>query len=583
MSTMKIELNGTLITGRIDGTENFQVTIRRADESGRLAKSFSSELTFYDDGYQILKTILIDDPTGFSKKVAIKIWDDCCKGNPVFDGFIFGDAIDWCEPGCFITANIVEDDAQINCLKSTIIWDDWNGFSSVKQHPIIRYCIESRPEFFQYILFYLIAMFTWLYTIMMLPLIVALLNIVIILFIICSVIDFICDIPFIGCNAPNCNTPFTNPVTFINYLNQLKGEVISTAIQCGRFHPSPYVRDYIKNACDKCGLNFQSSILNNPSSPYYNLVMTSAQIKKGRPKSSTNYSVIDDNRPVETLETYLNQYLKPLFNADFRVAGGVLIFERKDFFNANVNWIDTEQLLNQGDIVDDTICFNWINKERYAFARYEYQLDAQDYIGNEAKQRYNDIVDWNIPYNSSQKGEFVLNLPASPARHREDGIDTDVYTFLENFLGGIINTLIFGGAFSQYDKAMLINQHTFFNYKFLIYDPASDGYVVNNYSDSFIGGSIYIPPDERFNYPMWFWEGRSNNLYSLFHYIDDPRLPGATNFEFKFTFRFDCTQYNAFSFTKTIRLIKGGNVINGIVNELVVDFKNRTIQVSGIV
>jgi len=582
MSTMKIELNGTLITGRIDGVESFSVTIRRSDESGRLAKSFSSELTFYDDGYQILKTILIDDPTGFSKKVAIKIYDDCCKGNPVFDGFIFGDAIDWCEPGCFITANVVEDDAQINCIKSTIIWDDWNGFSSVKQHPIIRYCIESRPEFFQYVLVFLTAILNYIFFGILIGILTTLIPIIAIIYVICQVIDFICDIPLIGCNSPNCNTPFTNPVTLINNVFQIYNQLNELLIPCGRFHPSPYVRDYIKNVCDKCGLNFQSSILNNPSSLYYNLVMTSAQIKKGRAKNSTNYSVIDDNRPVETLETYLNQYLKPIFNADYRVANGVLTFERKDYFNTNVNWIDTEQLLNQGDIVDDTICFNWIDKERFSFGRFEYQLDAQDYIGNEAKSRYNDIIDWNVPYNSSQAGEYTLSIPASPARHREDGIDTDVFTFMENALGGIINVL-FGGAFSSYDKVLLINQHTFFNYKFLIYNPISNGEVQNNYSDTFIGGSIYIPPDERFNYPMWFWEGRQNNLYSLFHYIDDPRLPGATNFEFKFTFRFDCTQYNSFSFEKTIRLVKGGNVVNGLVNELSIDFKNRTIQVSGIV
>lgn len=582
MSTMKIELNGTLITGRVDGTEQFSITIRRADESGRLAKSFSSELTFYDDGYNILKTALINPPDGFAQKVSVKIYDDCCKGNPVFDGFIFGDAIDWCEPGCYISANIVEDDEQVNCIKSTIIWDDWNGFSSVKQHPFIRYCIESRPEFFQYVLFFLQAIQNYIWFGIIIGLIPVIFSLIGIIYIVCVVIDAICDIPIIGCNSPNCNTGFTNPIVTINLLFDLFRDLNSIMIACGRFHPSPYVRDYIKNVCDKCGLQFQSSILNNPSSPYYNLVMMSAQIKKGRPKSSTNYSVIDDNRPVETLETYLNDYIKPIFNADFRVANGVLTLERKDYFNTLSTWIDTEQLLNQGDIVDDAVCFSWIDKERFAFARFEYQRDAVDYIGNEAKERYNDIVDWNNPYNPSQAGELNRTLLVSPARHRDDGIDTDVYTFMQTALGGVIN-IIFGGAFSNYDKALLMNQHTCFNYKFLIYEPGTDGMVRHNYDNTFTGGSIYVAPSERFNYPMWFWAGRSNNLYSLFHYIDDPRLPGSTNFEFKFSFRFDCTQYNSFSFTKSVRLIKNGNVLNGLVNELTIDFKTRTIQVSGIV
>ena len=244
---MKIELNGTLITGRVDGTEQFNITIRRADESGRLAKSFSSELTFYDDGFNILKTALIDPNDGFSQKVSVKIYDDCCNGNPVFEGYIFGDAIDWCEPGCFISANVVEDDEQVNCLKSTIIWDDWNGFSSAKQHPIIRYCIESRPEFFSYLLFFIQAILNWIFFGIILGMIPALIAIVGIIYVICIVIDAICDIPFIGCNSPNCNTGFSNPIVFINNIFDVYNQMNELLIACGRFHPAPYVRDYIQN------------------------------------------------------------------------------------------------------------------------------------------------------------------------------------------------------------------------------------------------------------------------------------------------------------------------------------------------
>ena len=67
---LTIELNGNLIQGRIDGADNFQITYRRADETGKLSQSYSSELTFYDDGYQMLKQNLIDNPKttrGFEK------------------------------------------------------------------------------------------------------------------------------------------------------------------------------------------------------------------------------------------------------------------------------------------------------------------------------------------------------------------------------------------------------------------------------------------------------------------------------------------------------------------------------------
>lgn len=594
VSSLRIELNGTLITGRLDGTENFSVTLRQADEDGRLAKSFSSELTFYDDGYTLLKTELIDDPNGFSKEVSVKIYDECCR-EAVFEGVIKGDGIDWCEPGCFITANIVEDDDAINCVRSTLIWDDHNGFLS-RSFPPIRYCIEIRPEFIQYVLIGLLFNLNLVFFSVILALIPAIFVIFGLIYLICNVISAVCSFVIrfrilrftiqIGpiCNAPNCNSGFTNPINVINNVIDVFRDLNTAIIPCGRFHPSPYLRDYVENACSKCGLTFQSSILNNPSSPYYNAVGVWAQIKKGRKKDSTDYSVQNDNNPVETLETFLNTYLKPLFNADYKISNNVLVFERKDFFLNTQTWVDTELLLANGDLINSEICYNWTDKERYAFGRFEYTLDGQDYIGNEAKNRYNDIVEWNVPYSSGQSGFLQRTIPSSPARHRQDGIDTDIFTFHETALGGVINAVFFG-AFSDYDRALLINQHTFFNPKFLIYDPSSgtDGEIKYDYPNSFCGGDPGAAPDERYNYPFWFLEGYSNNLYSNFHFIENPRLPGTTNFDFKFQFRFDCDTYRSFDFSKTVRLIKGGTIVNGRIREIEVDFVKRTISVSGIV
>jgi hypothetical protein len=601
MSTMRIELNGTLITGRVDGVENFSVTLRQEDEDGRLAKSFSSELTFFDDGFQILKQILVDDPQGYSKEVQVKVYDSCCR-DAVFVGLIKGDAIDWCEPGCWISGNLVEDTSVVNCIRSTLIWDNHNGFLG-RSHPIIRYCIEMRPEFIQYCLYYLLFIFNIIWLNILIPFLAAIFIIVGIIFLVCNLVRVICQgisLTFrvlgrtirirIGpfCNAPNCNTGLTNPVVAINQIFDTQRELNERIIACGRFHPSPYIRDYIKNVCDKCGLVFQSSILNDPSSPYYNSVLFAAQIKKGRKKDSGDRTLIGDNKPVETLETFLNDYVKPTFNAEYRIVNGILVLERKDFFLTISQWIDTEQLLMDGKIVDDQVCFNWIDEERWAFGRFEYSQDAQDYMGNEALiPRYNEIVDWNVPYSPAQTGEKAVNLPLGAARHRQDGIDTDIYTFFQTALGGVINA-VFAGAFSRYDRVLLINQHSAFNYKFLIYNPSSDGEVQNYYDNTFCGGDPGAAPDERYNYPFWFVPGKKNNLYGVpnsgwgFHWIDDPRLPGVTKWDFKFTFLFDCQDYYAFDFSKFVRLIRGGQVINGVVREVQIDFVKRTCQVTGI-
>ena len=87
---------------------------------------------------------------------------------------------------------------------------------------------------------------------------------------------------------------------------------------------------------------------------------------------------------------------------------------------------------------------------------------------------------------------------------------------------------------------------------------------------------------------MWFVEGNpitgtgaQNNLYSLFHYIDDPRLPNAQQYDFNFTFEFDCGQFNNFGFEKFIKISRGNLTLTGQVKEIEVDFNRRTIQVKG--
>lgn len=555
-SSLSIELNGTLITGRIGGIDNFNVSISLDNEDGRVSRTFSSELTFYDDGYDILRQALIVPIDGFGKQVNVKIYDECCH-EAVYEGIIRGDAIDWCEPDCYITANIIENNEQLNCIKSTVLWDNHKNFTT-RDHPFIRYCIETRPEFISYAL----------------VLVAAVLQILI-YSIVGTILAFLAAIPIVGWAVA-----LAAAFAFYDDVKSLSQSILSTVIQCGRYHPSPYVREYIKNVCEKCNLTFESSILNDATSPYYDTVLMAAQVKKGRDKNVNNYKVISDNLPVETLDTFLNNYIVPIFNADWRIINNKLVVERKDYFFTQANWIDAEQLLNNGDITDDSICYSWTDKQRWAYGRFEYAKDAQDYIGNEAIDRWSDIVDWNVPYNPTQSGYKEVILPISCARFRDDGIDDNVYDFMQSALGGLVNTA-FSGVFSLYDKALLIPNHTFFNYKFLIY--SGNGYVKRNYDNNFCGGDPFAALGERFNYPYWFLQNYKNNLYSKFHYIDNPKLPGTTQFDFKFTFKFECSDLSSFSFDKTIRLAKSGQIVYGIIKNVDIDFNARTIQVNGIV
>jgi hypothetical protein len=149
-----------------------------------------------------------------------------------------------------------------------------------------------------------------------------------------------------------------------------------------------------------------------------------------------------------------------------------------------------------------------------------------------------------------------------------------------------------------------MSQHTAFNYKFLIWDSFSgddEALIKRDYSNGFTGGSVIgtiylnedgfenayenqpLDPNKLFNYPMYFNEDNANNLYTLFHYINNPRTPGTKVYEFSFTFEFDCGQFDAIDFRKNVRIKMGSNIKFGEIKELTIDFVKRTIAVRGIV
>ena len=149
-----------------------------------------------------------------------------------------------------------------------------------------------------------------------------------------------------------------------------------------------------------------------------------------------------------------------------------------------------------------------------------------------------------------------------------------------------------------------MSNHTASNYKFIIWNSGSGNDMAkanNGYSTTFTGGDVmrpfYLPgvenpllvnetpvgPNYLYNYPMTFNENNTNNLYTLFHYIDNPRLAGTKLFNFNFTFSFNCGEFDGIDFSKSIRLRVGNNIKFGEIKELQIDFVKRTIAVSGIV
>jgi hypothetical protein len=593
-SPIVIKLNGTVITGRIDGIEQFNVTYRENDDDGGLVKSYSSELKFYDDGYLLLKNILIDNPNGFINEVNVELFDECCA-QPVFTGYIVGGSIDWCDPECWISTQVVQARPELNCIKSRLIYDNELGFLNRPQKKL-RYCLDLRPDWILGFLFNVYAIFNILIYAILLPLSLVVVAIQSIAFVVCSVVCAVSP----NCTFADCQGgTWTNPVGAFSEISGWLDDLQDRMIKCQWYHPTPLVRDYIKNVCDVCGLTFQSSILNDPASPYYNLMLFSAMIRRGYKPGDTESRLISENLPIETLDTLMNRHLKPLFNAQYWIVGNTLVFERKDFFATSAQWIDAEQMLADGRIIDNQICFSWIDTPKPAFGQYTYSMDASDLLGNETKLRYDEIVEWNSPASDTQSGSLDRVLLSSMARFRGDWAAPDTFDLFYNT--PYFNT-VFGGAIANSEGLLLMSQHTAFNYKFMIWDPASgdeNAKIKGDWSDYGIGqvgvGQLFSPPlddytymaqipsNRLFNYPMWFKEGIPLNLYTRFHFIDNPRLPGAKMYNFNFTFGFDCGEFDAIDFSKSIRIRVGNSIKFGEIKELQIDFVRRTIGVSGIV
>lgn len=557
---IRIVLDGVFINGNVTGLDNVTITLREKDDDKKVSKSFSSELEFYDDGYNLLKTKLIDDPEGFGKSVDVELYDDCCSNDLIFKGEITGDSIDWCENDCFITANVIQKDQETEaakCIRSTIIYDNHAGFLN-KQHPNMEYCIELRPAFIQDLLL-IFALLFCLLLILLVPLVAVISILVAFVGLLCEAYNLI---PFVD----DLNCPPINPAALLLDYIYWVGEIKDNLIGCGRKHPAPLVRDYLNNVCAKCGLTFKSSILNDAASDYYDLVMLSASIAKGEENPS---GLIEDNLPVMTGKILLEK-LAATFNGDWRVTGGALVFERRDTFIGNTLWIDTFAI---GDRLIEDACFSWISEDRPAFGIFKYTQDATDWVGNEARRRYDDIVEWNDPVSDVQEGSKEVLIPFSRARHRDDDIDRDVLTSWGEI--GIFNT-IFGGELLNSRRVLLLPQHTSTTEKLLIWD----GNMLNGRVKRGYTGTGY-DPDVSFNYPMWVDATKQNNLYDRFWAIENPKLPSNQLFDFNLKVRYECNDLRSFGFDKYINVIKGGQIVKGIPTEIRIDFKTKTLEITG--
>lgn len=422
-----------------------------------LQKSASGTLYINGNAHILLKQWLINDVSAALNSVDFKIYDSGC--NLWIDGYqVKAKDIQWCEDDlCEFTVTLQQRDEAINCIKSTLITDNWQGWFPTDgkplggmKHPRFSYCNEIRPNGT------LVAMWrlgTW--------------NFLFTNAILITIIPLINSIIFIV----NIFRSRSNKLKYINLgdINARQEETFVEAAGCGREHPAPLIRDYIRNVCDKCGVKYDADsvpiffadVLKYESSTgweevtnqYKNACYFYAPVQRGIRRTvsggapfyapdwnDTDYW-IDDNAPFLTLTDLLDQ-LKPLFNAEWRVINNKLYFKRKDMF-AREGYVYDFAGADRGKLIEG-VCFEYSVVKSPASIKGLYESDAADSCGNESRKNSNSVLSMgDASLNPILDGILDKTTRFGSPKFRFDGASAD---YIYDAAQQVNNSELFTGA-----------------------------------------------------------------------------------------------------------------------------------------
>jgi hypothetical protein len=438
-------------------------TIQRDQEgvvvpgSDNVEKGVTGTLTFEGDTYHLLKSWLTQDVSAPLNSVEVKIQDTSCG---YYEGFVIKPSeLQWCESGqCNFVINLKKRDEDLNCVKRTLISDNWQGWFPVngiplngKKHPRYSYCVEQRPNGTMIALWYIMGQVMGPMAIIMFGIALLINSLIFAINGIINVLNFFINM-FGG-----------NPIKLITFLqplqifNSFSIYFIETA-GCGREHPAPLIRDYITNVCDRCGIKvdavtapiFFAPMINietstrgmlNAFNPHFNATYFHPQTKRGIRRfnnvnifgtspQNTNTFWIDDNAPLLFLDMFLDQ-LKGLYNAEWRVKNGKLYFQRKDYYlSGNYIYDFTENNDDRLKILEG-ICYEPNELKYPAAVKGLYQTDPSDMNeagGGNGNGQMNGIANFgNTDDNPNFEGFMDKTVEFGATKFNLDGASTCYY------------------------------------------------------------------------------------------------------------------------------------------------------------
>ena len=159
---------------------------------------------------------------------------------------------------------------------------------------------------------------------------------------------------------------------------------------CDRYIPAPLMRDVFEYQAKKCGLEFKSSIWQDPTSPYYNEVLFCSEVgdylrREDCDDQEKICKVFLANAPnistIEMLDNFAKKYC-----AQCRIIDGKLCFEHEEYWdnlNQNEPSFDLVALCEEKCIdEDDYPKYRYNEKDLNAGLRLTYCKDGFDQKGN---------------------------------------------------------------------------------------------------------------------------------------------------------------------------------------------------------
>jgi len=573
----KIVLNGqTFGPESISGLDAVTATIRRQDDVGGAAFSFTGELVFFGEAYEIIRSLIINAPLPHLVKVPISIYSDQCPTQPFF-GYIEGSNVDWCEisPGktiCSAKASVVdgsEPAEKLACVKNTIIWDRKEKFGTTvlsdgedtaRKARYLSYCVEVRPralaEFTM--LFFLIQRTIFIPVIFSFALIIAVINGIITAI---NSIPFVPNIPLIDFDGNDDTNVFEEFSNLLNLANNL-------VTGCGAKHKAPFVTSYVRNVCDICGLTLQSSIL-SPGGTHHDLMRLDAPHYSSTAAASIatieqNYR---DNAPNLNGGQFLDGLRKNL-NWEWWIDDTTLRIEPAGDVNGLV-WF------TQGDGTKITsFCLSTTAETVKAYGVYDYAQDAVDNGSNEVRNDWGAVVDWNTPLNGSQRGALERTLEYGTALFRKDKqgdstlpIDKDLY-----------NNSIAYPNLQNWKNVMIMSKGVSSLPKLLMWDgvsPQNDARV-----QRFKIGNLWD-----YNHQMWLRPSHVSGIQTLYKHsfekTDNPRLEEIRLRPFTMDICLTCELLATAPKARLVKASVQGVEKTGKIEQITINYNKMTAQISG--